>query len=73
MYKTPVELIRLFVHREMMYVFLSICLQFVDSSKGLGCTQCSERWQLERRLLLNPNKHDVHRTLWYQEGPALGL
>lgn len=44
-------------------VFLAVCLQFADSSEGLGCTQCPEGWKLERWLLLNPNKHDVHRTL----------
>lgn len=43
--------------------FLPICFQFVDSSEGLGCTQCPEGWKLERWLLLNPNKHEVHRTL----------
>lgn len=44
-------------------IFLPVCLQFADSSKGLGCSECPEGWKLERWLLLNPKEHEVHGTL----------
>ena len=67
---------------EVLNWFVCVCLQFVDSSKEPGCPERPEGRKLERRLLLNPNKHDFSRSAhgnaargpcWFRRAQSWGV